>query len=404
MALLKNRNFLRVIAARFLTDSGNKFFLFAVEWWLINSAIEHNKTILGVIMGASTAGLVIFSPMMGVFADRYNRKKCMVVALLLSVVILFLTIVLLPIYFRLPLLFALSLILTNGFGSLYDVAQQTSLGAIAGRRDLSRAVSMTGAVLPVSAIIGSILCGIVIQFGGIYAAFWADIVMIIMAAILSFRVTTPLCVAKEQKDGHRTTYWDDFKEVFSFLNKERPIMYLLLLLSISSFFIYPMLFMVPIFAKEVFHGTPLVMSMLEFMIGAGVATGAVTLSVIKKKINRDRLISISFIGIGLMYILMSVKGLTLSCIALFGFGLSVVSMIISLLVIAQNYIPSQIQGRAFSVAASLVTIIAPLGMTIAGFMTENISLDVILISLGAIVLLCALLYTKLPKIDISYKM
>jgi Na+/melibiose symporter-like transporter len=71
-----NRNFMLLMAARFVSQIGDRIHFFALTWYILNKI--GTGSAVGTIMIFATAPSVIMGPFTGVLADRFDRRKIMI--------------------------------------------------------------------------------------------------------------------------------------------------------------------------------------------------------------------------------------------------------------------------------------------------------------------------------------
>lgn len=404
MSIFRNRDFFRLFTAKLISTIGDKFFSFAVEWWIISSAIENGKAILGFIMGAATLGTILFAPMAGVFSDRYSKKKCMAVALLGGGIVIALLLMFLPTFLLLPMLFAIPQILLMAFESLFQTSMQSSLNYIVGKEQLSQAVSITSSIQPISIIVGSILAGILIEHWGISGAFTVDMLTFLLSVVFVIRIATvfPVKYVAEKAESAKKTFVQDLKEVVLYLYRDKPLFYVVLILGVINFFMGPITISLPILAKETFNGTAMTMSLFQSMMGAGTVIGAMILSFITRPLNQYLVLFRSTLIIGLMYLVTVIHSQMIVSGALVVIGIAMVAVNISAMVMAQNYVPTYIQGRFFSIVTSLLVIITPLGFSVTGFLANHFPIEYVLGGCGIMLCLISPIILFIPRIKITY--
>lgn len=404
MSIFRNRDFSKLFTARLISTIGDKFFSFAVEWWIISSAIENGKAILGFIMGAATLGTILFAPMAGVFSDRYSKKKCMVVALSGGAIVIALLLMFLPTFLLLPMLFAVPQVLLMAFESLFQTSMQSSLNYIVGKEQLSQAVSITSSIQPISIIVGSILAGLLIEHWGISGAFTVDMLTFLLSVVFVIRIATvfPIKHVAKKAKSVKNTFVQDLKEVVLFLYRDKPLFYVVLILGIINFFMGPITISLPILAKETFNGTAMTMSLFQSMMGAGTVIGAMVLSFVTRPLNQYVVLFRSTLVIGLMYLVTVIHSQMIVSGALVVIGIAMVAVNISAMVMAQNYVPTYIQGRFFSIVTSLLVIITPLGFSVTGFLANHFPIEYVLGGCGIMLCLISPIILFIPRIKITY--
>ena len=74
------RDFRHLFAGRLISSIGDKFFTIALAWWVISQGDADSRINLGILMALNLLPIVLFGPFMGTLVDRFDRRKCMLLA------------------------------------------------------------------------------------------------------------------------------------------------------------------------------------------------------------------------------------------------------------------------------------------------------------------------------------
>jgi MFS family permease len=403
-SIFYNRNFSLLYASRFISSVGTKFFTLAIAWWILSSEFENANSLLGIVMAAIGIGTFVLATFMGTFADKYDKKVTMLVALLGSLIIVGIVIAIFPVLKYMPLLFALFAIFISIFESLFATSLQSSLNYIVKSEILSSAVSAVSGITSFSQAIGAAFVGVTITFIGIIGAFSFNCVCYLIGAILVCRIASSLS-AKKQNQCSKSTYWIEFAEGFKYILKEKELLKLLLLFAFINFWASPIVLALPIITKEVFQGTALLMSGYEIVLAVGVIVITTVLSYVKCKFNRYKG---SFYAIALCGL--SLCGLSLcqyiqaSFVFIFIFGVGMGLCNVSMMTLFQTYVPPYIQGRFFSIVNTVTGVVIPFSYVFVGFLSISIDIMNIMLINGIILGFSSFALLFIPKINAEYRL
>ncbi len=167
------------------------------------------------------------------------------------------------------------------------------------------------------------------------------------------------------------------------LEDDRLIHFLLGAFFLMNLAFTPILAFLPLFTKVLFHGGIATLSGMEASLGLGMAAGSLLLSILRAEGRSGTRIISSLLAISLMYLLFALNHVpSLACIVLFGLGLSLSVLNVTLLALFQ----SRPQEHEVPVVMGWVNLISvgalPLSMAFMGGLIEKMDL-------GALALGCA---------------
>lgn len=404
------KDYNRLFTARLISTIGDKFFAMAISWWIIDSGFKNANSLLGLVMGSATLGILFFGPMMGSFSDHFSKKKCMIWALIGGAVVVSLVLLIFPVFYRVPLLLAVFQIMLYAFEPLFETSMQSSLNHLVDERRLPQAVSLTTGIVPLAQVVGASLAGVAIAHLGITGSFLFNIATFIISIYFVWRVKTYLpienIIKKDNKNTKRArrfeAHFKSIKEGFQFIFKDKPLFYLMLCFTTLNFLSAPIIIAIPILAKEVFNGTAILMSVFEMMDGIGIVCTMVLLLLIKRKHNRYNAIVLSVLFFGFFCLGLMIYSKTFVSLSLLLVGATSQIAHVGGCTMLQFYIPTHIQGRVFAILNGLAVVTMPLSFALVGFLSEIISIQTIILVNSILLVLLSGAFAIIPRIKINY--
>ena len=145
----------------------------AQDWLVLTELTPHSGTAVGVVMGLQFAPQLLLLPWTGYAADRFDRRKLLIVTQAASGV-LALALGLLVVAGRVELWHVCALAFLSGCVDAVDMpARQTFVADLVGDRDLSNAVALNSATINLGQFVGPAVAGVVIAAVG---AGWAFLI------------------------------------------------------------------------------------------------------------------------------------------------------------------------------------------------------------------------------------
>lgn len=377
----RSKNFRIFYAGQGLALLGNWIQSVAMSWLVYR--MTGSALLLGVTAGAQQLPVLFLSPIAGVWADRVNRRRLLVIiqtvafaqALTLAV-LTFADVV------RVPYLIGLALLLgiTTSFET--PTRQAFLLELIHHREDLPNAIALQSMLFQCTRFVGPSLAGLLLAVSGEAWCFLTN-ALCYLAIIATYAV-----VRVKPRDPPETgvEWWrqlaSGFAYAFGFTGTRR----LLLLLMMIGFFSAPWQSLMPIFAGETFSGDSRTFGILIGAVGMGAVMGTFVLAARRSVRGLGRVISATTITAGCALVGFSLSQtlwISLVFLAVFGAGLVVTAASIN--TILQTLAEEDKRARIISMYVMCFLGFAPIGNFTAGAFAEVIGVHWTLFACGAIV-------------------
>jgi MFS family permease len=266
---LRHRNFQLFLGGQFVSLIGTWMQTVALGWLLYR--LTHSSFLLGVAGFLTQIPSLALSPLVGVWADRWNRHRMVIGTQVLAMVqALGLAALVLTGTESIPAILALSLLL--GVANAADVpARQSFMIELAGRDDLPNAIALNSTIFNLARLVGPALAGpllIRVGEGNVFLLNGLSYVAV-LAALLAIRVPP-----RAPGAGAAANVWAQLREGLGYVAGFAPIRALLLVLAMVSLVGTPNTVLLPIFAGDVLGGDAHTYSWLMGAIGAGALVGA----------------------------------------------------------------------------------------------------------------------------------
>ncbi|HET7635059.1 MAG TPA: MFS transporter [Burkholderiales bacterium] len=337
--------------------------------WLVYR-LTHSAFLLGVTGFASQIAILVFAPFGGIWSDRLDRRRMLLVTqslfLLQGLILALLT------YTHLIQVWhVIAMALLLGLVMAFDtpIRQAFLPQMVPSKADLPSAIAFNAFMQNAGRLIGPTIAGFLIAWAGEGFCFLLNGIskFAVIAAVLQ------MAVARHQPRATKTSVVKDFAEGVAYCWNVVPIRMLLPLLALVSFMASPYATLMPIFAKEVFHGGAKTMGFLIGAAGFGALVGMIWLAARKSVRGLSRMIicTTALAGISLMVFSYSrLLWLALPAMALAGFGIVVTAMSVSM--ILQTIVDDDKRGRVMSFFTISFLGMTPLGSLAAGALASAI--------------------------------
>ncbi|HET7426665.1 MAG TPA: MFS transporter [Gemmatimonadales bacterium] len=365
---LRHRNYRLFFAGQSLSLVGTWITRIATSWLVYR--LTGSPLLLGVVGFCGQIPTLFLAPVAGVFVDRWNRHRVLIVTQVLSTVqSLALAALALAGIITVPQVLVLQIF--QGVINAFDTPARQAfvVTMIEDRADLPNAIALNSTMVNASRIVGPSIGGVVIAAVGEGWCFLLDAVsyLAVIASLLAMRVPAQLPRTATTRVG------EELRAGLAYVTRFSPIGTVLLLLALVSTMGMPYTVLMPAVAAKVLHGGPHTLGLLMGAAGTGAVGGAVYLASRRSVLGLGRVIAIAVavFGGGLVAFSQS-RSLWLSLLLLPLVGAGFMVSLAASNTVVQTLVEEQLRGRvmAFYTMAFLGT--APLGSLLAGLLASRI--------------------------------
>jgi MFS family permease len=393
---LRYRNYRLFFAGQSISLIGTWMQMVAMSWLVYH--LTDSALLLGLVGFFGQIPSFVLTPFIGVFIDRWNRHRILLITQTLSMIQAFIlafltltgTINILSI-----ILLSLSLGLVNAFDM--PVRQAFVIEMVEKKEDLPNAIALNSSLVNVARFIGPAIAGLLVAAVGEGLCFLINgisyIAVIIALLFMNMskikrRVYIVTNISKEIREG--------FKYSFGFA----PIRSILLLLGLSSLIGMPYTVLMPVFAKDILHGGANTLGFLMAVAGIGALVGGVYLASRKSVLGLGKILTSAtgIFGLSLIAFAFS-KNLYFSLAIMLVSGFGMLLQIATSNTLLQTITEDDKRGRVMSFFTMAFMGMSPFGNLIAGAMAEKIGApNTVLISGGVCVIGSIVFLTRLPSL------
>ncbi|MCZ6763405.1 MAG: MFS transporter, partial [Alphaproteobacteria bacterium] len=340
----------------------------ALAWQL-----THSATWLGIIALVDLAPALVFGPVAGAMADRFNRRRLtyitQCIAMAQAALLAGLT---LAGFVDIWILFALTM--AGGINTAFwGPVRQSIVPNMVPRPYLSTAVAMGALNFNLARFIGPALAGPVIVFANIGTAFAINAASYLAFLVALHWIEFPPGPHEQRAAGEAPpgSLFADTIDGITYVVRHKGIGPFLLLLSVGGMALRPLVELLAGFADRV-HGQGMEgFALLTLSMGAGALLGAVWLTIVSSRVDHLRTVIWSGIAGGMALILLALVP-TFS-FALFGVGLAAVALTVngvSSQIMLQLAVPDAMRGRVLSLYQAIFRGTPALGALIIGAVAD----------------------------------
>ena len=366
---LRHRNFQLYFFGQGISLIGTWMQSVAMPWLVYR--MTDSVILLGVVGFTGQILTFFMAPVAGVLADRWNRRRLVLVAQTLAM-LQALALAALTMTGQIEVWHIVVLSLFTGFVRGFEVPTRQSfvVEMIDDRQDLPNAIALNSFLVNGARMIGPALAGLIV-------AAWGEGVCFLLNGLSFLAVIGSLAamrITPRRIEPSKTNVLGDMVEGLAYAARAGPIRSILLLLSIVSLVAVPYSTLMPVFAQDILRGGPGPSERMGYLMGAtgvGALAGAVFLASRKKVRGLGRLIFLAagVFGAGLIAFALSPNfWISLPILALAGFGMML--QMSSSNTLLQTIVDEDKRGRIMSLYTMAFMGMAPFGALLSGWLAH----------------------------------
>ena len=337
--------------------------------WLVYR-MTGSALLLGVAGFASQAPSLLLAPFTGPAADRFDRRKILLVTQSLSM-LQSLLLALLVLFGEPQVWQIVALAAAAGMINAFDMPARQAfvIQLVEKREDLANAIALNSSMFNSARLIGPSVAGVLIAFFGEAVCFLANSVS--YAAVIAALLAMRLPPARSPAPGARRR--GGFVAGLRYAWGFPPIRYILLMMAVGSLLGMPYAVLMPAYVREILQGGPKTLGFIMSASGVGALLGALRLAGRRHPAGLERSIPLFTALFGLGLVAFSFSGsfpVSAACIACASFGM--ISFMASANTVIQTLVDEDKRGRVMALHSLSFMGMAPFGSLLAGWAASHI--------------------------------
>ncbi|MCT7950539.1 MFS transporter [Ancylothrix sp. C2] len=364
--------------------------------WLVYR-LTHSALLLGLVGFASQFPSFFMSPFAGIFVDRWNRHRILIITQVLSM-FQSLALAWLALTGVISIYQIIILSVFQGLVNAFDVpARQSFVTEMVEKKEyLGNAIALNSSLFNGARLIGPAIAGLLLAAVGEGICFLIDSVSYI--AVIYSLLAMQLKPRKIAPTNSRP--WQQLKDGFVYAFGFPPIRAILFLLALVSFVAMPYTILVPVFATEILHGNSQTLGFLMAGSGLGAFCGAIYLSSRQTVRGLGKIIAFApaILGIGLIGFSLS-RNFWFSFLMMPVIGCGIILQVASSNTLLQTIVEDDKRGRVMSLFTMSFMGTVPLGNLAGGTLAHYIGAPNTLTLGGICCMIGAFIFAKqLPRL------
>jgi MFS family permease len=357
--------------------------------------LTHKATALGIVAFLSLIPFFIFGPWVGAFADRFDKKKILLVTQVLAMLFAFVMAFL--IQENLLLLWHVYLLaFLLGTVTAFNVtAEQAFIGELAGPGNVKKAIALNNSLNQLTRLAGPAIAGWLIALTGTAIAFWFNGVSIIVSIICIVMIPSIGGMEGKAESGLK-----QFREGLRFLQKQKLLRFIIMFAGIQTFFGMSIVQLLPAFSSVVLKGNAGTLGALIGSAGAGSLVGILVVLPFFQRIKRSCVaIGGAVIWTGLWYFLFSFAATQpLAMLCQFMASLGAANVLTLSIGLAQELTPLHMRARIVSAFMMIIFGLQPVASFFVGKSADLIGISRMMRINGLFMVVLSVLLLVVPRL------
>lgn len=338
---------------------------------------------------------LIFGLISGVFVDRWDRKRIMIVSdLLRGILVLGLVFVQHPqdvwIFYVLGFLQAL-------VGTFFTPAKSALVPTIVERGSLLAANALSQTTQVITGVVGSAVAGVLVGLSGAaWPAFTLDAASFFISAFFIARISVPRQV--ETAVGNVREIFGQLWEGLQYLFSQRLLVGVLVTFAVTMLGLGAVnVLIVPFLVNQLAVPTE-ILGVIEAAQVIGMVLGSAVVATLAARLKVNQIITAGIMLVGLFVALFGAAQVTgVALLALFFVGLSITPVQAASSTIMQQAVPNEKRGRAGSAMNTVITLASVISMGCAGVLGDALGIRQVFYLAGGITVFAGLLAAVLMR-------
>lgn len=377
------RNALLFIAGQSVTLFGSSVVQMAIIWRV---ALETSSGFWVTLLTlSSTLPQTLMTLFAGVWADRYPRKKLIILVDAAIALVTLLLALVLRFGIRadmLPLLILVSALRSFGAG-IQTPAVSAVVPQIVPQPHLMRYNGLNGSMMSLVQFAAPAAAGALLHLGPFHRVLLLDLLTAIVGiSLLAFtRIPHHRGVAFAEKES----LFAAVKEGVSFALHDRIVGHTLFIFGIFIFLSVPSGFLTVLMIERTFGDSYIYLTLNEMVGFAGMVLGGLALSVWGGFKDRSRTLFVGLSAYGLFSLALGfASAFWLFALLMFLISFSIPVIQSAVVTVLQEQVPEDKQGRLFGLMSAIYSGFMPLGMALFGPLSDSFSIQTLVVVCGLV--------------------
>jgi len=365
------------------------------QGWLV-LALTNSPFYVGLVSALGSLPILLVSLPAGVFVDRVNKHRLVILTQTLSLLQALLLAILLWTHHIALWQVAVIAVFLGTVNAVDTPARQAFMIELVGREDLGNAIALNSSAFNAARVVGPSIAGLLISAVGLGWCYFLNALSYVAVIAGLWMMRLPPWVRPRHEGGG----WERLRVGLRYVRGDRRVLALVTMIAVISVFGFPFLVLMPVFARDELRVGAAGLGVLMAAVGIGAMLAALGLAAFGPRVRKGALL----VWTGPAF------GVTLTAFALcpwFGLALLILplcggAMILNTAVtntLLQSLVPDGLRGRVMGFYTFMFIGMAPFGALQAGFVAEHLGAPTAVVIGGMICAISSLtLWGRVPEV------
>lgn len=379
------KNIILFLSSQTISLFGSSLVQYAIMWYV--TLTTQSGVMMTVFIICGFLPTFFLSPIAGVWADRYDRKKLIMLAdALIAVATLLLAIVFLLGYDAIWLFFVMAAIRAIGTG-IQTPAVGAILPQIVPEDKLTKVNGTNGSLQALIMFVSPMVSAALLTMSTIEMIFFIDVITAAIA-IVTLLVFLNIPVHEKASEKQTTSYFNDLKQGITYIKSQDFLKKFFLFFGIFFILIAPAAFLTPLQVTRSFGNEVWRLTAIEITFSVGMMAGGAIIASWGGFANKVYTMTFASLIMGACtFALGIVPVFWIYLVFMTVFGVAIPLFNTPTTVLLQEKVEGNYLGRVFGVFGMISTSMMPMGMLIFGPIADVIRIEWLLVGTGVLMLI-----------------
>lgn len=394
-SVLSNPNFRNLWLGQTISQVGDGLTNLALL--IVINQLTGSTAAVAVMTMAIALPQLLFGLLAGVFVDRWDRKRILIVSdLLRSVLVLGL------IFVRRPedvWMFYVLGFLQAAIGTFFDPAKSALVPDLVGRESLLAANGLSQTSRVLAGVVGAALAGVIVGTTGQgWPAFMLDALSFIVSTFLILRIVVPARQPQVAASSGASQVWAELREGLSFIFSQRTLTGVTLTFAVTMLGLGAVNVLFVPFLINILKVPTAALGVVEAAQVVGMIVGSGLVATLATRLKPTQMIVGGVTLLGVLIAGVGASGeLWMVLLGLLGVGLVLMPVQAAASTLMQSLVPTEKRGRAMSVVNTVITLASVISMGASGVLGDVLGVRQMFYLAGGISVLSSLVAAFLLK-------
>ncbi len=379
---LGERNFRLYFLGQIISLIGTWVQQVAISW--LTYTVTGSPFLLGLIGFAGQIPLLLLAPLGGSLADRFRRRDILLITQWVEMGVAA-ALALIALYGHSSATTLVTSALILGIASAIEMPTRQAFlpELLQDRRLMGNAIALNSTVFNAARLVGPALAAALLSLTGDAACFIVNALSFVAAISTLMRLHLQPAPTAHPTPAGGTLSW---------LRQSAPARWLLLTAALTSLCLSPFMTLMPVYARDVFHGGPATLGLLMGASGCGALISALMLASRRRPHGLE---SILLLALGVIAVIAAAfagnRHLDVAIVLSLLSGASFITVVTSCNILLQSIVPDTLRGRIMALYSMSFLGMMPLGSLLSGSLAHRYGSPVAFFAAAVPALLLALL-------------